>query len=208
MTKVGIIGCGNISDIYFQSNEKFSNVDIVACADIIPDRAVAKAEQYGIKALSVQELLADPEIGIVVNLTIPGAHADVDLAAIGAGKSVYGEKPLALNREDGKTILEAARAQGVRVGSAPDTFLGAGLQTCRKIVDDGLIGEPIAATAFMLCHGHEHWHPAPAFYYQARRWSNVRYGSLLPDRAGLHHGAGPACHRLDQYGFHRAHHHQ
>ena len=167
MTKVGIIGCGNISDIYFQSNEKFSNIDIVACADIVPERAEAKAEQYGIKALSVQDLLADPEIEIVVNLTIPGAHADVDLAVIGAGKSVYGEKPLALDREDGKTILEAAAAQGVRVGSAPDTFLGAGLQTCRKLVDDGIIGEPIAATAFMLCHGHEHWHPAPAFYYQA-----------------------------------------
>ena len=167
MTNIGIIGCGNISDIYLQSNEKFSAIEIVACADIMPERAEAKAEQYGIKALSVDDLLAELSIDIVINLTIPDAHAEVDRAVLSAGKSVYGEKPLALNRADGKAILDLAADKGLRVGSAPDTFLGAGLQTCRKLVDDGVVGEPVAATAFMLNHGHEHWHPAPEFYYKS-----------------------------------------
>ena len=167
MTNIGIIGCGNISDIYFKAPGKFPILNITACADIDAARAAAKAETYGVRALGVDELLADPSIDIVINLTIPGAHAEVDLAVIGAGKSVYAEKPLALNREDGAAIIAAAEAAGVRVGSAPDTFLGAGLQTCRKLVDDGWIGAPVAATAFMTNHGHEHWHPNPEFYYKA-----------------------------------------
>jgi predicted dehydrogenase len=114
----------------------------------------------------VEALLADPTIQIVVNLTIPKAHAEVNLAAIAAGKHVYCEKPLAITRADGQKTLAAAREQGVRVGCAPDTFLGGGIQTCRKLIDDGMIGEPVAATAFMTCHGHEGWHPDPAFYYQ------------------------------------------
>src|SRR5205807_5421465 len=101
-----------------------------------------------------------------VNLTVPVAHAEVSMAAIRAGKHVYVEKPLATDRESGRAVLKAAETRGVRVGAAPDTFLGAGLQTCRKLIDDGAIGIPVAATAFMLCHGHEHWHPDPAFYYQ------------------------------------------
>ncbi len=167
MTAIGIIGCGNISDIYFQSREKFAILDIVACGDLDMERAKAKAQQYGLAALTVDELLADPSVEIVVNLTIPAAHAEVDLAAVAAGKSVYAEKPFALTRQDGIRIMDAADAAGVRVGSAPDTFLGAGLQTCRKLVDDGWIGSPIAATAFMTNHGHEHWHPNPEFYYKA-----------------------------------------
>ncbi len=112
------------------------------------------------------ELLADPEIEIVLNLTIPAAHAEVALAAIEAGKSVYNEKPLAVTREDGKRIVALARERNLRVGCAPDTFLGAGLQTCREVIDAGTIGEPVAATAFMLGHGPEGWHPDPDFYYQ------------------------------------------
>jgi predicted dehydrogenase len=111
-------------------------------------------------------MLADPEIDIVLNLTIPNAHAEVALQALDAGKSVYNEKPLAIKREDGLKMLEIARAKKLLVGGAPDTFLGGGLQTCRKLIDDGWIGQPVAATAFMLCHGHEGWHPAPEFYYQ------------------------------------------
>src|SRR5690606_1378664 len=123
--------------------------------------------EYGVpKACSVEELLADPEIEIVVNLTVPNAHASVARAAIEAGKSVYNEKPLAVEREEGRRLLEMAKAKGVLVGGAPDTFLGGGLQTCRKLIDDGWIGEPVAANAFMMSHGHEHWHPDPAFYYQ------------------------------------------
>lgn len=165
--KVGIVGCGSISNAYFNGCKPFEILDIAACADILMDRAKAKAEEFGIgTACTVEELLADPEIQIVVNLTIPKVHAEVNLAAIEAGKNVHVEKPLAVTREEGKKTLDAARAKGVLVGCAPDTFLGGGIQTCRKIIDDGWIGEPVAATAFMTCPGHESWHPDPDFYYQ------------------------------------------
>jgi predicted dehydrogenase len=166
-TRIGVIGCGNISDTYFKAARTFPAIDIVACADIDPARARAKAAAYGIAALSVDALLADPSMEIVLNLTIPRAHAAVAMAAIDAGKSVYGEKPLALTRADGRAMLSAAAVQGVRIGCAPDTFLGGGLQTCRKLIDDGVIGRPVGATAFMMSHGHESWHPDPEFYYQA-----------------------------------------
>jgi predicted dehydrogenase len=165
-TKVGIIGCGNISSIYFKSGQTFEILDIVACADLVKERAEAKAEEFGCKAMTVEQLLADPEIKIVMNLTIPIAHAEVAFKAIEAGKSVHNEKPLAITREDGRKMLEMAKAKGVRVGCAPDTFMGAGIQTCIKLIDDGWIGEPVAATAFMMCHGHESWHPDPEFYYK------------------------------------------
>ncbi len=165
-TKVGIIGCGNISSIYLKADKVFNNIEIVGCADLDVARAQAKAAEYGVKAYTVRELLADPEIEIVVNLTIPAAHAEVSAAAIEAGKAAYSEKPFALNRTDGEELLKLAAARGRRVGCAPDTFLGGGLQTCRKLIDDGVIGEPVAATAFMMSRGHEHWHPNPEFYYQ------------------------------------------
>ncbi len=167
-TKVGVIGCGNISSIYLEVGQTFEMMEIAAVADLIPERAQAQAAKYHIpRACPVDELLADPEIQIVINLTIPNAHAEIGLRAVQAGKSVYNEKPLTILREDGRKLLETARANGVRVGGAPDTFLGGGLQTCRKLIDDGVIGQPVAATAFMLCHGHESWHPAPEFYYKA-----------------------------------------
>jgi len=165
-TKVGIIGCGNISGIYFQAGRKFEILDIVACADLMAERAKAKADEFGCHACTVEELLGDPEIEIVLNLTIPIAHAEVAFAALEAGKSVYNEKPLAITREDGKKMLEMARAKGLRVGCAPDTFMGGGIQTCVKLISDGDIGEPVGATAFMMCRGHEGWHPDPEFYYK------------------------------------------
>lgn len=164
--KVGIIGCGNISGIYFQAGKTFDIIDIAACADLVSERAEAAAQQNGCKAMSVEKLLADPEIEIVLNLTIPKAHAEVAFKALEAGKSVHNEKPLAITREDGKKMLEMAKAKNLRVGCAPDTFMGGGIQTCVKLIDDGWIGEPIAATAFMTCHGHESWHPDPEFYYK------------------------------------------
>jgi predicted dehydrogenase len=164
---VGVIGCGTISGIYLENSKKFAVLKVVACADLDMERAQARAAEYGVpKACSVEELLADPAIDLVINLTVPKAHAAVAQAAIQAGKSVYNEKPLAIDRAEGRALLDAARARGVRVGCAPDTFLGGGLQTCRKLIDDGWIGAPVAATAFMMSHGHEHWHPDPAFYYQ------------------------------------------
>ncbi|MFH0964324.1 MAG: Gfo/Idh/MocA family oxidoreductase, partial [Planctomycetota bacterium] len=139
----------------------------VACADVLADRAREKAGAFGIpRVCTVEELLRDEEIELVLNLTVPKAHADVALAVIAAGKSVHGEKPFAVTREEGKRILAAAADRGVRVGCAPDTFLGGGLQTCRKLIDDGEIGEPVAATAFVMFHGHENWHPSPEFYYE------------------------------------------
>jgi predicted dehydrogenase len=166
-TKIGVIGCGNISNIYLQCGNKFENLEVIACADIILERAEAKAKEHHIpKACRPEELLTDPEIEIAVNLTIPNVHAEVSLAAVEAGKSVYSEKPLAVNRRDGFKLLEAARLKGVGVGCAPDTFLGGGLQTCRKLIDEGWIGQPVAATAFMMSPGHERWHPDPNFFYQ------------------------------------------
>ncbi len=166
-TKVGIIGCGNISGIYLQNLTKnFRNVELVACADMMQERAEAKAAEHGIRAMSVDALLADPEISIVVNLTIPKAHAAVTLQILNAGKHAYLEKPFAITREDGLAMLAKAREKGLRIGCAPDTFLGGGIQTVRKLLDDGWIGKPVGATAFMTCHGHESWHPDPEFYYE------------------------------------------
>ncbi len=165
-TKVGIIGCGNISNAYFKGCAEFEILEVVACADIDLDRAKAKGQEHHVRAMSVTELLADPEIEIVINLTIPAAHAEVSLLALEAGKNVHEEKPFALTREDGQKLLAKAKEQGLRIGCAPDTFLGGGLQTCRKLIDDGWIGAPVAATAFMLGHGPEAWHPNPDFFYK------------------------------------------
>ena len=166
-TKIGIIGCGNISGAYLPAGQKFRNLEVVACADIDLARAQARAAEFNIpRACPVKELLAMPEIEIVVNLTVPKTHAEIALAALAAGKHTYGEKPLAVNREDGQKVLQTAKAKNLRVGCAPDTFLGAGIQTCRKLIDDGWIGQPIAATAFMTSHGGESWHPDPDFFYQ------------------------------------------
>jgi predicted dehydrogenase len=164
--KVGLIGCGNISGIYCKNAQKLQALQLVACADLIWERTEAKAKEFGMKAVTPQQLLADPEIELVLDLTVPKAHAEVALAAIAAGKSVYNEKPLAVTRDDGAKIMEAAKAKGVLVGCAPDTFLGAGIQTCRKLIDDGWIGQPIGAVAFFSCRGHERWHPDPEFYYE------------------------------------------
>ena len=164
--KVGVIGCGNISSAYFSHAPAFSILEVVACADLDPEKAKAQAEKFGIpEVLTVDELLAHPEIEIVLNLTIPQAHVPVGLQAIAHGKHTYAEKPLGLNRAEAKTLLDAAKAKGLRVGCAPDTFLGAGIQTARKVIDDGAIGHPVAFTAFMMGRGHESWHPSPEFYY-------------------------------------------
>jgi len=166
-TKVGVVGCGAICGAYFPTMKNSPYLDVVACSDLIAERAQAKADEFEIpKACTTEELLADPDVEIVVNLTIPIAHASVAQAAVEAGKSVHNEKPLTITRDEGRKLLETAKANGVLVGGAPDTFLGSGNQTCRKQIDDGVIGEPIGASAFMLCHGHESWHPDPEFYYK------------------------------------------
>ena len=166
-TKVGVIGCGAISGAYFNTNKTFNFFDIVACADLDLERAKASAAEFDIaKACSVDQLLADPEIGFIINLTIPQAHGPILLAALENGKSVYTEKPFTVTRQEAQKVIALANEKGLRVGSAPDTFLGGGHQTCRKLIDDGAIGTPIAAVAFMAGHGHESWHPSPEFYYK------------------------------------------
>ncbi|HWB61570.1 MAG TPA: Gfo/Idh/MocA family oxidoreductase [Chthoniobacteraceae bacterium] len=166
-TKIGIIGCGNISGIYCQAPSKLHNIEIAACADIDPARAKSKAEEYQIpKALTVAELLKDPENAIVLNLTPPASHALVAKAALKAGTSVSNEKPLSTTREDARALMKLAAQKGLRIGCAPDTFLGGGLQTCRKLIDDGWIGTPVAAAAFLKHHGPDSWHPNPEFFYQ------------------------------------------
>lgn len=163
---VGIIGTGNIAPKYIYGCGKFpDDIQVVACADLIMERAEAFAGEYGLTAYTVDELLAQDEIDIVLNLTIPRAHREVSVNIAQAGKHVYSEKPLGLTREEGLAILAAAKENGVRVGCAPDTFLGGGGQTARSLIEAGAIGKPIAATAFMMVHGHESWHPNPFFYY-------------------------------------------
>ena len=165
--RVGVVGCGAISGAYFTGARHFPILDIVACADIERGAAEHKAREFGVpRVCIVDELLADPSVEIVLNLTVPRAHVPVGLRAIEAGKHVYSEKPLGVNREEGQRLIDAASAKGVRVGCAPDTFLGAGLQTARKLIDDGAVGRPVAFTAFMMNRGHESWHPNPRFYYE------------------------------------------
>lgn len=166
-TNIGVIGCGQISSIYLEAPRTFDILNIAACADLDMSRAKAQAERFGIpKVSTVDELVADPDIEIILNLTIPKAHAEIGMKALQAGKSIYGEKPLALQRIPGKELLAEAARRSLRVGSAPDTFLGGGIQTCIKLIDDGVIGRPVAATAFMMGHGPENWHLDPDFYYQ------------------------------------------
>ena len=165
--KVGVVGCGNISSAYFSHAPNFPILEVSACADLDQAKARAQAEKFGIpRVLGVEELLADPEIEIVLNLTVPQAHVPLARQAIAHGKHTYAEKPLGLDRTDAKALLNEAAAKGLRVGCAPDTFLGAGVQTARKVIEDGLIGTPVAATAFMMGRGHESWHPSPEFYYE------------------------------------------
>lgn len=164
---VGIIGCGNISQAYFNGMKAFEVLRIVSCADINMEVAKAKAEENGCKAETVQELLANKEIDLVINLTVPAVHAEVSLAVLKAGKHVHCEKPLAVSLKDGKRVIDFAKKKGLLVGCAPDTFMGAGLQTSRKLIDDGWIGRVIGGTVFLMSRGPESWHPNPAFFYQA-----------------------------------------
>jgi predicted dehydrogenase len=169
--RVGVIGVGTISAQYFAHLPQLPNLRLVAVADVNEARAREVAaeqsrDEHRVRAMSVDELLADAEIDAVLNLTIPQAHVAIGIRALEAGKHVYGEKPLALDPAEAEPLLTLAARTGLRVGSAPDTVLGTGIQTARKALDDGLIGAPVAAAIHWGAPGHELWHPAPAFYYQ------------------------------------------
>nr|WP_294697295.1 Gfo/Idh/MocA family oxidoreductase [uncultured Friedmanniella sp.] len=164
--RVGVVGVGVISAQYFASFPRLPNLRLTAVADLDTERAAAVAREQGVRALSVPELLAADDVDVVLNLTIPAAHVAVGTAALQAGKHLYAEKPLALAPDEGAALLAQAEAVGLRVGSAPDTVLGTGLQTARRLLDDGAVGEPHAAAVSWSSPGHERWHPAPFFYYQ------------------------------------------
>jgi predicted dehydrogenase len=164
--KLGIVGCGVISDAYLKGASRSRLVAVKSCTDLVPEAAAAKAAAHGILAVGIEAMLADPEIEIVLNLTVPLAHAEVSLRAVEAGKHVYSEKPIATTFSEGRELTAAARAKGVRLGAAPDTFLGAAHQAVRRALDAGRIGRVVAGSACFAGHGMEAWHPNPFFFYR------------------------------------------
>lgn len=168
-TKVGIIGCGNISDLYFHNlTHRFGDdIEVISCSDIYLKKAEMQAKKYGVsRVYSVEDMLNDSDVEIVINITVPQAHTEINRAAIKAGKHVFCEKPLALTFEEAKETVRLAEEHHVQIACAPDTFLGAGIQTCRQLLDEGWIGHVTAGTANFVWPGHEIWHPSPAFYYK------------------------------------------
>ena len=165
--KLGIVGCGNISDIYLKNlTAVFENTTVCAVCDLDDAKATAQAQKYHIeKVLTLDEMLADPEIDIVLNITTPKTHYDICKKVLLAGKHVYVEKPLSVSYSEGKELLSIAKERSLYIGGAPDTFLGAGLQTAINLINSGAIGKPIGGAAYMMCSGHESWHPSPEFYY-------------------------------------------
>ena len=164
--RVGLIGCGNISDIYLINAPLFRDITFTACADINEAAAKRQAERYGLKARSVRDVLTADDVDIVLNLTIPEAHAQIAEAALESGKHVYSEKPLATQLAEGIKLVETARARGLRVGCAPDTVLGASIQQARRTIDSNVIGRPLLGVAAIMGHGMEHWHPNPTFFFR------------------------------------------
>jgi predicted dehydrogenase len=164
--RVGVVGCGNISDNYFQNAPLFQDLNYVACADLRTESAAAKAAQYGVEAVTLDDLFRRDDIDLVLNLTIPAAHAEISLRAIEAGKHVFSEKPMAIDLVEAERIISAGKAKGVRVGIAPDTVLGPGVQLARGIIDEGQIGSVVTGLAAVLSHGMEDWHPNPTFFFQ------------------------------------------
>lgn len=163
---IGLIGCGKISGAYFKFLPQHDNVRFVACADLDMDRAKQTAEAQGLRPMTPDDLVACDDVDIVLNLTIPDAHALVNLKALDAGKHAYCEKPLGVTMDEGHRQVVAAREANLRLGCAPDTFLGGGIQTARKALEDGVIGQPLSAVAFLAGRGMETWHPSPVFYYK------------------------------------------
>ncbi|MDR2525571.1 MAG: Gfo/Idh/MocA family oxidoreductase [Oscillospiraceae bacterium] len=167
--KIGFVGVGDISGIYLENiTKKFKELEIAGVCDLVREKAERAAEKYGIPKIynDMYELFADPEVDIVLNITRPNEHYGVTKAALEAGKPVYSEKPLAATLELGRELAALAAEKGLLLGGAPDTFMGAGIQGCRKLLEEGVIGQPIGGMARLICHGHETWHPDPEFYYK------------------------------------------
>lgn len=167
--KIAMIGVGNISGIYLENITKtFKEIELIGVCDLVREKAESAKERYNIPKIydTMYDAFADDEVELILNLTRPYEHYDVSLAALKAGKHVYSEKPLAATLAEGEELVKVATEKGLRLGGAPDTFMGGGIQTCRRLIDEGHIGVPVGGAAFMICRGHESWHPDPAFYYK------------------------------------------
>ncbi|MFN4155982.1 MAG: Gfo/Idh/MocA family protein [Paracoccaceae bacterium] len=162
---LGIIGCGNISSAYLRLAPLFKGLEVRAVADMNMDTARARGAEFNVAAQSVDDLLANPDVDVVINLTIPDAHYAVTRRILEAGKHAYSEKPLVLTLDEGESLRALAAANGLAVGCAPDTFLGGAHQQARAVLDEGKIGELTAGCAAVLNHGMEHWHPNPDFFF-------------------------------------------
>ena len=163
--RVGIVGCGVISSAYAENAAAFDAFEIVACADLDPRRSEELAREYGFVPMPIGELVADPTIDVLLNLTPPVAHVEVIQAALGAGKHVYTEKPIATNDGAAAGMVAESERLGLRIGCAPDIFLGGAYQAARTLIDEGAIGEPLSASAAMLLGGQASWHPDPDIFF-------------------------------------------
>ena len=182
---IGVIGAGTISDTYLENLTNFADTEVLAIGDIVPEAAHEKADKYKVPAAGdVGTVLNEPRVEIVVNLTIPAAHAEVASQAIAAGKHVWNEKPLTLDRFSGQSLLNDAEAAGLLIGCAPDTFLGPGLQTACQLIEQGMIGIPLTGLALLQLPGPESWHPNPAFLYAAGAGPLFDLGPYYLDCAG------------------------
>ena len=164
--RVGIIGCGNISETYFECQNLFNNFKIVACSDINFEAAKTSASKYSIKALSLDDILSSKEVDLIINLTIPSAHKEIICKSLNAEKHCFSEKPLAMNFSDGIEISELSNSKNLYVGCAPDTFLGAAGQKARSLIEKNKIGDIVLGTFNLMSHGMEHWHPNPDFFFK------------------------------------------
>lgn len=165
--RIGIVGIGNISGIYFKNLKAFEATTVVAVADLDRARAEKAAEENGVPSVvTPDEIVSHPDVDLVLNLTIPAVHGAIAIDAVSNGKHVYNEKPLSIDLDEARRLVELAKARGVRVGCAPDTFMGQGIQTAIATLDSGAIGTPVAATAAMRSRGPESWHPSPEFFFK------------------------------------------
>ena len=164
--RAGIIGCGNISETYFNCQNIYNNFKVISCSDIDIDAAKKSAEKFNVKSQSVKDLLANSEIDLIINLTIPSAHKEVIINSLNAGKHCFSEKPLAMNFDEGQQIYKLSKQKKLYVGCAPDTFLGAAGQRARQLLENNEIGEVVLGTFNIMSHGMEHWHPNPDFFFK------------------------------------------
>lgn len=165
--KIGIIGCGIISGAYLKGMALHKDCEVVACADLSEEAAQSRAKEFSIpRVMGTEELINDPEVELILNLTHPQVHAAINLKILEAGKHAYCEKPFCFDLEEGRKVLDMAEQKGLQVACAPDTVLGNGIQGARHAIESGLIGEPLAAQAFLVGRGPEHWHNNPEFYYK------------------------------------------